>query len=51
MGDESTTNGDKTAIRTRNNQQYLWEGGDEVYCGGGGGGQLEVEQGEGAMAA
>ncbi len=42
MGDESKTNNDETMMGTNNNQQYQWEGGDDVYCGGGSGGQLEV---------
>jgi hypothetical protein len=51
MGVEIMTNNDETAIGTKNNQQYQWEAGDDVYCGGGGGGQPEVGQGGGAMAA
>ena len=33
---------------TNINQQYQWKGGDDAYCGGGGGGQPEVGQGGGA---
>jgi hypothetical protein len=51
MRDESTKNNDKMTMGTHNNQQNQWEGGDDVYCGGSGGGQLEVGQGKGAMAA
>ncbi len=45
------TNNDEMKMGTNINQQYRWEGGDDVNCGGGGGGQLEVGQGGGAMAA
>ncbi len=51
MGVESMTNNDEMTMGTNINQQYRWEGGDDVYCDGGGHGQPEVRQGRGAMAA
>jgi hypothetical protein len=51
MGVESTTNNDEMTMGTNINEQYRWEGADDFYCGGSGGGQPEVVQGGGAMAA
>jgi hypothetical protein len=36
MGVESITNNDERMMGTNNNQQYRWDGGDDVYCGGSG---------------
>jgi hypothetical protein len=51
MGDEITTNNDKMTMGIHNNQQYQWDGGDDIYCDGSGGGQPKVGQVGGAMAA
>jgi hypothetical protein len=51
MGDEYMTNNDKTMMGTHNNERFRWEGGDNIYYDGGGGGQLEERQGKGATTA
>jgi hypothetical protein len=34
-------NNDETTMGTHNNPQYQWEGGDDVFCGGGDGGKWQ----------